>query len=339
MLVTLVMGKRNKRKKGSSDGGSERDSKKTNCGRGPSRGEPDLSVSEILNQTNSILYDESELSSISNDNVFLNLPIESKDDISCSRSSNMATSNHDSNKPKQSAEPSLKDVMLCLKGIEGKISNMDKRLDALEEVKQKVDRFDIEIKKLWVALEDKNRKVSERITVVEDKVESSDFSIGLLSDKVVNLQKEKGKLKDDITYLQSQSMRSNLLFSNIPEVGSGFVEDAEETVRQFLVDKMKIAQETVDRMKMERVHRIGPKQKDKCRKIVAKFLEYKDKEYVRKQWKALDGTPFYVNEQFPREVEEKRRKLRPRVKEAKSQGKQAWIAYDTLYIDGKAVKD
>lgn len=61
-----------------------------------------------------------------------------------------------------------------------------------------------------------------------------------------------------------------------------------------------------------------------CRKIVAKFLQYKDKEFVRKQWKILKGTPFHVSEQFPKGVVEQR--------------KRAWITYDTLYVDGKAVK-
>ena len=77
---------------------------------------------------------------------------------------------------------------------------MDKRLDALEEVKQKVDKFDTEIKKLWVVLEDKNRKVTDRVIVEEDKVESSDFSIGMLSDKVVTIEKQRDDLRQEVTY-------------------------------------------------------------------------------------------------------------------------------------------
>ena len=84
-------------------------------------------------------------------------------------------------------------------------------------------------------------------------------------------------------------------------------------------------------MVMERVHRIGPKQHGRCRQIVAKFLQFKDKEFVTKQWKTLEGTPFYVSEQFPGEVVEQRKRL---VRAARQEGKQAWIAYDTLYIDG-----
>jgi len=160
----------------------------------------------------------------------------------------------------------------------------------------------------------------------------------MLSDKVVTLEKERNLLKDEVTYLQSQSMRSNLLFSNIPEVAPGVNEDAEAVVKVFLVEKMKVAKDAVYQMVMERVHRIGPKQHGRCRKIVAKFLQFKDKEFVRKQWKTLEGTPFYVSEQFPREVVEQRKRLVPKLRAARQEGKQAWIAYDTLYVDGRAMR-
>jgi hypothetical protein len=38
-------------------------------------------------------------------------------------------------------------------------------------------------------------------------------------------------------------------------------------------------------------------------------------------------------------VVKKRKELVPRIKAARKKDKRAWIAYDTLYIDGKAVKD
>ena len=46
-----------------------------------------------------------------------------------------------------------------------------------------------------------------------------------------------------------------------------------------------------------------------------------------------------MNEQFPKEVVDKRRRLLPKLKEARQQGKSAWLSYDTLYVDGRAVRD
>lgn len=84
---------------------------------------------------------------------------------------------------------------------------------------------------------------------------------------------------------------------------------------------------------------MGPKVNGRPRTIVAKFTLHKEREYVRKQWKALAGTPYFVNEQFPKEVVEKRRRLLPKMKAARQEGKTAWIAYDTLYVNGRAVRD
>ena len=64
-----------------------------------------------------------------------------------------------------------------------------------------------------------------------------------------------------------------------------------------------------------------------------------DRERVRREWKHLRGTNFYMYEQFPREVTDKRRKLVKKMKEARDQGKRAWIVYDTLYVDGRPVRD
>ncbi|KAH3738938.1 hypothetical protein DPMN_045582 [Dreissena polymorpha] len=47
---------------------------------------------------------------------------------------------------------------------------------------------------------------------------------------------------------------------------------------------------------------------------------------------------FNVFEQFPSEVQEKRRRLIPKIKVAKREGKRALLAYDTLFIDRHPVQ-
>ena len=153
------------------------------------------------------------------------------------------------------------------------------------------------------------------------------------------LEGEKKALKDEVVYLQSQSMRNNLVFSNIPEADSESNETTETKLREFITEKMKIAKDEVDKIAFERVHRMDIRRRQGNRNIVAKFHEYKDREYVRKQAKVLKDTNFYVNEQFPKEIVDKRRRLVPKMKEARRQGKSSWISYDTLYIEGKAVRE
>jgi hypothetical protein len=128
------------------------------------------------------------------------------------------------------------------------------------------------------------------------------------------------------------------MFTSVPEdnaSGNETPEVTERKIRQHLEDDFHIARELVDSIKFERVHRSpGAPTAGKVRNIVAKFSYFKDREMVRKRWKELDGTVFRVFEQFPQDVIQKRRKLVPKMKDARRQGKRAYLAYDTLYIDG-----
>ncbi|XP_052259763.1 uncharacterized protein LOC127864106 [Dreissena polymorpha] len=233
------------------------------------------------------------------------------------------------------------EILEFLKRIDGRLVNVEKRLDSLMGLEKKVDNFDMEVKKLRTAFEDRNRKLEERISKVEEKTESADFCLGMANSKMVELEKTDVRLREEVTYLQSHSMRNNLVFSGIAESTNEGQEDAETKVRGFIHEKMRIAKDIVDKISFERVHRMGPKREGEStpRRIVAKFTLFKERELVRHQGSELKGTPFYVNEQFPKEVSDKRRKLVPRMKEARSQGKKAWIAYDILFVDGKPVRD
>lgn len=343
--------KTDKRKnRGSSDGNSNTQSKSFKSISGTEEVDVDsVSVSDVLSQTNAVLFDASEDSYVS-DKVFdspsasvnlNNSVVDSSNSCEKGEKADMATAEATSK-----GEPTNADIMACLRKIDSRLSSvdnriscMDKRLSALEEVKSKVEGFDKELKRLWTVLEDRNKQNDERMRKIEEKSESQDFACGMLNDKVIELEKEKDALKDEVIYLQSQSMRNNLVFSNIPEAQGESNEQAELKIKEFIFEKMKVAKEVVDKMKFDRVHRMGPHVQGKTRNIVAKFHEYKEKEFVRKQGKALQGTQFHVYEQFPKEVGDRRRKLVPRMQAARRDGKRAWISYDTLYIDGKPVRD
>ena len=78
-----------------------------------------------------------------------------------------------------------------------------------------------------------------------------------INEKVLSLEKERNVLKDEVVYLQAQSMRNNLVFSNLPESVSENNEETEAKVRDFIIEKMKLAKEIVDIMVMERVIEMG----------------------------------------------------------------------------------
>ena len=140
-------------------------------------------------------------------------------------------------------------------------------------------------------------------------------------------------------------MRNNLIFSGITEDVRENPETTEIKVRHFMVDKLKIAQNVVDGFQLERVHRIGSSSSGagatgRSRSIFAKFLQFKDRETVRRARVNLKGrsTSYFVSEQFPKEISDRRKVLVPKMHQAKRDGKNAWISYDSLYIYGRPVQ-
>ena len=172
---------------------------------------------------------------------------------------------------------------------------------------------------------------------IEGRDESTDLAADKTSRKITELENANDILSDDLVYLQSQWIRSNRVFTNVPESAIEGQVETEENIRNHLVDKMKIAKEQVEKISFERVHRMGAKQNGRIRNIVAKFTLFKEREYVRKQWNTLEGSNYTVYEQFPKEVVEKRRRLQTKVRGHGSKGDTAWIAYDTLYVNGRPV--
>lgn len=143
---------------------------------------------------------------------------------------------------------------------------------------------------------------------------------------------------DKMTDIQWRSMRDNLIFTGIEEPPlSDEAEDTEATLRRFLSNEMNIT----DPIPFDRVHRLG-KQRDshpghqlKPRPIIAKFERYKDKERVRLAApRSLTGTVFGVRDQYPAEMEQKRRALYPVMRQYKQNPRnKVRLVRDKLYIN------
>ena len=149
------------------------------------------------------------------------------------------------------------------------------------------------------------------------------------------LGEQQSKSESRIIDLQCRSMRDNLLFTGIeePELQEKEFEDTENTLNQFLAREMNISRA----IPFHRVHRLGPVDRNQSypRHIIAKFEHFKDRESVRRAApKTLKNKPFGVREQFPKEIEDKRKKLYPQMKIAKrDERNKVKLIKDKLYIN------
>jgi len=209
-----------------------------------------------------------------------------------------------------SDSPSNADILNYLKVMATKISAIDKRLESLSILERKVAGFETEMKKLHTIVNDKMKHYNEKSMKVCDRVDNLEMSVGMAGDEITQLRKAQSNIQDTLLYLQSQSMRSNLVFTNIKESINERHEDCEVKVRQFIVEKHGVAQDLVDSIQFERVHRIGVSGSTsgaesttlRPRNIVTKFSLYKDKKMVRRAKSKLRGTDHYIFEQFPKEI-------------------------------------
>ncbi|XP_052814234.1 uncharacterized protein LOC128241346 [Mya arenaria] len=192
---------------------------------------------------------------------------------------------------------------------------------------------------MWTYVHDQNKRVDSKVIAVEDRVNALEYNLATTQSELDQVRNDEIKTRDELIYVKSQSMRNNLVFGNIPEVRAEYWAESETKLRDFIVNKLKIAQNIVDDIQFERVHRMGDFYPDSRypRKLVVKFFSFKDREIVRRQRENLHDTEYFLHEQFPPEISARRRAHMPALKAAKRQGKRTWLSYDRLYIDGKPV--
>lgn len=211
--------------------------------------------------------------------------------------------------------------------IEQRLSSLDSRLNIMELLHQ-------EFQAMRESLEFSQQQVIS--LAAENKTLRE--SVKSLTEGLNQLSKDNKYLKGTVLDLQARSMRDNLVFSGIPEQAE---EDPEKTVVEFITKHLKLPTETVKNITFQRVHRLGGKKSDsgRPRPIVAKFDHFKQKMLVKSRGRELRGTHFGVNDQFPKEILDRRRVLFPIRKKFLDEGCRAVVAVDKLFINGQLYRD
>ena len=214
-----------------------------------------------------------------------------------------------------------------LTSINEKLSSFDARL-ALVEV----------LHREFQALRESLEFSQQQVVSLAAENEVLRESVKSLTEGMAKLSGENKTIKESVLDLQARSMRDNLVFSGIPERAE---EDPEATVTEFLKKHLKLPTDVIKDITFHRVHRLGGRRPDarRPRPIVVKFEHYKQKELVRSRGRELRGTDFSVNDQFPKEILERRRCLFPVRRKFIDGGARAVIAVDKLYVNGQLYRD
>ena len=227
--------------------------------------------------------------------------------------------------------------------IEQQVSQMNIMKQNLSKTQTQVLQIDQQVTELKAKVGDYDKSINNYSELCDDIVTSTsenDSKLSYLLKKVESLEANQARTDDRLVDLQWRSMRENLIFTGIPEpyLPEGEYENVEGTLRQFLRDEMDIDRQIA----FDRVHRLGryDMYKKYPRPIIAKFERYRDKEAVRKAApQSLFGKRYGVREQFPPEIEEKRKVLYPEAKKARgNKNNVVRLVRDKLFVNGREVK-
>ena len=138
------------------------------------------------------------------------------------------------------------------------------------------------------------KTTQDRCDRAEAKLLQCEHDNQLLRQRMESLEKK-------AIYAESYSRRSNLLFDGISQTPN---EDIESKVRQVLAVNMKL--ENVHDIQFVRVHRLR-----NTTKIIARFERFKDKDRVWRARRNLKGSNIWIEEDFPKEIRQRRQVLQP----------------------------
>jgi ribA/ribD-fused uncharacterized protein len=156
--------------------------------------------------------------------------------------------------------------------------------------------------------------------------------IELMEQNIKAIKSDVVELKERNIKLEAYVRRDNLLFGGLAESDN---EDCEEIIRSHINSELGLQ---CDHMKFVRVHRLGRKLPGKARPIIVRFHFFGDRKEVWSKRSELQGSDFWLAEDFPNEIQDRRRILKPILKHAvKLQGSTngIYLIADRLVIANK----
>jgi hypothetical protein len=144
------------------------------------------------------------------------------------------------------------------------------------------------------------------------------------------LETENKNLREDFLRLKTHSMKYNLIYGGIEQTQE--YENTEEVFVNFMRTELGI--DDANRINFQNVHRLSRRNDGKPRNIIARFANYSDHERVLKEVpKALKNKErFSVNQQYPSEIDDRRRALFPDFKYLQRQGVRANCGHNFVHV-------
>ena len=142
---------------------------------------------------------------------------------------------------------------------------------------------------------------------------------------------------DKLEYLENQSRRNNIRIDGISEEENESWDTTAEKVKHVLTEKLGLATQP----DIERAHRISrfvAGSRRRPRTIVCRLRDWRQKDLFIRSARRIKPAGLFINEDLAKETMEKREDQRPKMEEAKRNGKMAYFVLDKLIVKDRPAR-
>ena len=257
-------------------------------------------------------------------------------------------------KTKTDSEDVVLSALDMAQDFASKVDLIISKLNQLENIGTQINTLQDSVDRInqTVAnLQSEYHRLKEDVRKTVDETNTLQTSVKFLNDEA---EASKKKLRDDeeksrqkmedlrlqLLNYEVYSRRENLRFYGIPETDEE--ENTEAVLKAFLEKELNV--ENTQYIEFQRVHRVGKRDRNtgKPRAIIARCLRFKDRENLFSCRRNINSeSNFGIGPDLPKQVIDMRKRLIPKMVQARKDGKRAAfsrIEPYKLFIDGVEVK-
>jgi ribA/ribD-fused uncharacterized protein len=177
--------------------------------------------------------------------------------------------------------------------------------------------------------------VKTNVTSLETQVKQQATQISVIHRSCGVNQSENSQVKEQMLKVDSYTRRENLKFAGVREEDNERPNRTKQIILDLFESKLGLTDAT--EMRFQRCHRLGvtSDHKKTPREIIVRFAYFPDREKVWAERIKLKGSEIYIKEDFCQEIDQRRAKLYPVFKAAKSNNMKAKLVVDTLIVEGQ----
>ena len=179
------------------------------------------------------------------------------------------------------------------------------------------------------------RETYKRLEQTEIKIKELETDMADLKGKYNTLSTNHNQLQEQVLRLEAQSRRDNLLLDGIAETENEDYEKCRNLVVKILEENLGIV--NASDVRFVRCHRLGPRRANSTRPrtMIFKLHWFQDRERIWSQRSKLKGSSYFLSEDFPAVINQRRRILQPVLRAARDQKLVANLSVDKLTIEGR----